>query len=79
MPDVDHDHQEYLIVDLIEDPVVPDSDAPRLLSSQFLAASGPRVTGQGVDGRQDVAPDRLVQAGDRLGGAAGDLDAVGYA
>jgi hypothetical protein len=35
VPDVDHDHQEYLIVDLIEDPVVP---APAGRQYRFLQA-----------------------------------------
>lgn len=50
MPDLDHDHDQFGVEDLLDHAVVAHSDAMDVVrADEFLGADGPRVRGQRLD------------------------------
>jgi len=78
MADIDHDHQQDLVVDFVKDAVVSNPDSPRILAHELRAAGRSRVVGKRLDRSQHPAAQGLFQAGDYFGGPPGDLDPVSH-
>jgi len=43
MPDGNHGYDEPAIIDLVDNPVIADADAPGIASFEFLAAGRPGI------------------------------------
>ena len=51
-----HQDVQHVVVDLVDDPVVPGTDPPfTLTADQFLGPARPRLIGEELDGRLDAS------------------------
>jgi len=75
-----HDkHQERGVLNLIDDPVIADTDSVKgKLALQGFCAPGTRVIGQLIDLPRDAPAVRLGDSGQRIRRRRFDLDSVGH-
>ncbi len=77
MAETDNVHEETIVEDLVEDPVVPDADSvDRVLAGEFGATRRSGVLGQQVDRRSYPLLVLTRQLGQRLHRSTGDLNRV---
>ena len=77
--DLDHEHQQLLVVDLVDDPEISGTDAPLpCTADQPSGGRRPRVCGQQVDRRLHSSTARRIQLAQLTHRGRGQPDVVGH-
>jgi len=76
MSDLHHRDPEDLILDFVEDPVIPLTNPIPILARELLGTYRTRVVGEGLNARNNTPPILRGQLSQLFGGGPLDLDAI---
>lgn len=78
--DANHQHQQHVVLNLIDDAIIADADAvKRLYTCELLDAPWPRILGQPIDPPGNAPPVRLQYLGEHVLGGPLQFDTVNHA
>ncbi len=77
MSEPHYDDQQHVVLDGVDDAVVPDPDTESRTPLQGSRARWPRILGQQCDGAVDSSPNVGIELAERTGCGGTKLDAVG--